>query len=361
VEKGYFSFGTCIHACVEHFYRVRTPPPPSLEKLLDFYRAHWISEGYETPEDEAGYQAYGEEILTTFWNTHAPDFRMPVAVEKLFMLDVEGVKVRGYIDHVAKLDSGALSVIDYKTNRDLFTAEYVENDLQLTIYQLAAEQLWHLPVEKLTLYHLRSNTPCTAPGRSPEVLQEARELILDVADRITRQAFPATLNQYCPCDYPEHCPYYRHQVVLELPGENGQTRLPDPGALDAAAAVARYAALQDEIKALQDELERTRQAIVEYCQAEDLKRLYGGGHELTYRLMERTGFDEGEVKALLEPAGLWDAVSKLDEARLKGLIEDRSLDAGLRKSLEKLRHVTSTYPMLRLKRRADEETEGTES
>jgi putative RecB family exonuclease len=363
-EKGYFSFGTCIHACVEYFYRVKTPPPPSLEKLLDFYDKNWIPEGYESPEDEANYRAYGEEILAAFWKTHAPAFKMPVAVEKLFFLDVDGVKVRGYIDHVDKLDSGALAVIDYKTNRDLFTAEYVENDLQLTIYQLAAEQLWRLPVETLTLYHLRSNTPCTAPGRRPEVLQETRELILDVADRIVRQEFPATENRYCPCDYPEYCPYYRHQVVLEVPKEGEQTPLPDPGAIDAAAAVERYAGLQAQIKDLQDELERTRRAIVEYCQAEDLKRVYGPGHELTYRLMERTGFDGTEVKTLLKPAGLWDAVSKLDEGRLKALIGDESLDTDLRQALEKLRRVTSTYPVLRLKRRAaaeDEETEETES
>ena len=364
-ERGYFSFGTSIHACAEYFFRVKTPPPPSLEKLLAFYREHWLSEGYETPEDEADYKAYGEEILTTFWNTHAPDFRMPVAVERMFMLDVEGVKVRGFIDRVDKLDSGGLSVVDYKTNRDLFTAEYVENDLQLTIYQLAAEQLWRLPVEKLTLYHLRSNTPCTTTGRAPEVLQEARDLILDVADRITNKDFPATENRYCPCDFPEHCPYYRHQVVLELPKEGEQAPLPDPGAIDAAAAVERYAGLQDQIKELQDELERTRQAIIEYCQVQDLKRVFGGGHELTYRLTERTGFDEGEVRALLQPAGLWDAASKLDESRLKALIGDENIDAGLRKSLEKLRRVTSTYATLRLKKRAveeaEEETEGTES
>jgi putative RecB family exonuclease len=288
---------------------------------------------------------------------------MPIAVEKLFFLDVQGVKVRGYIDHVAKLDSGNLAIIDYKTNHDLFTAEYLEENLQLTIYQLAAEQLWWLPVETLTLYHLRSNTPCTAPGRTPEVLQEARDLIVDVADRIKREEFPATQHQYCPCDYMEHCPFHRHRIILEVPKENGQAPLPDPAAMDAAAAVERYADLQAQIKELQDELEDTRQAIVEYCQAEDLNRLYGPGHELTYRLTERAGFDEAEVRALLEPAGLWDAVTELDEPRLKALIEEGDLDTALHKALQKLRHITSAYPMLRLKKRAgegvgeDEETE----
>ncbi len=33
------------------------------------------------------------------------------------------------------------------------------------------------------------------------------------AEDITHGKFPATENQYCPCDFAEHCPYYRQRVV----------------------------------------------------------------------------------------------------------------------------------------------------
>ena len=85
---------------------------------------------------------------------------MPIAVEKSFYLDIDGIKLRGFIDRVDKLESGGLAIIDYKTNKELFTAAYLADDLQLTTYQMAAEQMWGLPVESLTLYHLRSNTAC---------------------------------------------------------------------------------------------------------------------------------------------------------------------------------------------------------
>lgn len=79
-EKGYFSFGTTMHDCAEHFFKVKVPPPPSLEQMLDFYERKWLSEGYESAEEEAEYKAYGREMLTKFWEIHQPDFRMPIAV-----------------------------------------------------------------------------------------------------------------------------------------------------------------------------------------------------------------------------------------------------------------------------------------
>jgi putative RecB family exonuclease len=216
-DKWYFSFGSTMHLCTEYFFKVKVPPPPSLEALLDFYETSWISQGYESAEEEAKYRAYGREILTRFWQIHHPDFRMPLAVEHLFYVDVEGVKLRGYIDRVDKLDSGGLSIVDYKTSQNLFTVDDLEGDLQLTLYQLAVQQIWQLPVERLTLYHLRSSTPCSCGPRAASQLDAARRMVLEVADNIAQEKFPAVENQYCPCDFPEHCPYYRHQYMEARP------------------------------------------------------------------------------------------------------------------------------------------------
>ncbi len=171
-EKWYFSFGTSMHACVEQFFKVKTPPCPSLDELYEIYDREWLSAGYESAEEEARYKAYGKDILKKFWEIHAPGFRIPIALERRFYLDIQGIKLMGFIDRVDKLESGGLSIVDYKTNQELFTNDYVDSNLQLTIYQMAAEQTWRLPVEKLTLYHLRTNTPCATLPRNKE--QSAR-------------------------------------------------------------------------------------------------------------------------------------------------------------------------------------------
>jgi RecB family exonuclease len=351
-EKSYFSFGTTMHACAERFFRVNTPPPPSLEELLQYYEENWLSQGYASPEEEARYKGYGKDILTRFWEIHQADFRLPIAIERNFIIDIEGIKLRGFIDRVDKLESGGLSIIDYKTNQELFTADYLAGDLQLTIYQMAAEQTWQLPVERLTLYHLRSNTACTCPPRERGQIEQTRRLVLDVADGITKGNFPAIEGPFCPCDFPEYCPYYRHQFLSTTPRRDRQAVLPGIAAMD---AVERYAAIQAQIKELQTQLEAARQAIIEYCQKEGLNRVYGNTCDITYKLTERTGFGEAEVKAILEPEGLWEKVLGFDPALLKQLLEDEAVPTDIRNKIEALKRVTSTYAQLWVKRHAEEE------
>ncbi len=344
-EHGYFSFGSSLHACAEHFYRVSAPPPPSLPELLQFYERNWLSAGYESAEEEARYKAYGREILTRFWGLHSPRFCMPVATEKQFYVNVEGVKLTGYIDRVDKLESGGLGIVDYKSNKDLFTTEHLANDLQLTIYQYAAEQVWQLPVEKLTLYHLRSNTACSCPPRDTQELNRARVLVVEVAEKIASQEFPATENSFCPCDFAECCPYYRHLYPPPRPAPK-QKRLPG---FDAVEAVEEYVSLQGEMKELEARIDEARKAIIDFCERQGLKRVYGTRHAITCQMAERTAFDEAQVKPLLVSAGLWERVQSFDPARLKDLIAGGDIDPALKKKLEGLCQVMSTFYSLRVR------------
>jgi hypothetical protein len=275
-----------------------------------------------------------------------------LAVEKLFYVDIGGIKLRGYIDRVDKLASGGLAIVDYKTNKELFTTDYLEKDLQLTLYQVAAEQLWQLPVEKLTLYHMRSNTPVSCSGRGPAQLNDAKELVLDVADKINGQIFPATENDYCPCDFPEYCPYYRHQYIAETKESASEEK---PSAVITSNDVEHYVSLQAQIKPLQNELDDLRRKIIEYCEAKGMNRVYGPDNEITYQLVEMTGFDEDEVRALLEPEGFWERVTGLDQSRLKQLLDDESVAQDIKDRLKSLRQAISFQQRLLVKKRQNEE------
>ncbi len=351
-DKWYFSFGTTMHACVEHFFKVKVPPPPSLDELLQFYENSWLSEGYESAEEESRYRAYGGEILTKFHQIHSADFRMPFVVESMFNIGVDRVRLIGYIDRIDKLDSGGLSIIDYKTDKQPFTIDALEASLQLTLYQLAAEQTWQLPVERFTLYHLRSNTPCTCGPRGEAQLNEAKQLILKVAGGIAEGKFPAVENQYCPCDFPEYCPYYRQKYV-EIVAEPDQTDILQGMAVD--DAVERFVSLQSQVKELQIQLDEIKQMVIDFCQAEGLNRVYGREHAITCKLVERVGFGEDEVRALLEPEGLWQGVLSLDQSKLKQLITDEAVAKDIKNRLEILKQVISIYPRLSVRRLIEED------
>ena len=347
-DKGYFSFGTTMHACAEYFYKVKVPPPPSLEELLHFYKKNWLSAGYESVEEEANYKAYGREMLARFWELHQPDFHIPVAVEWMFYIDIEGIKLRGFIDRIDKLDSGGLAIVDYKTDRELFTSDYLARNLQLTLYQMAVAKSWFLPVERLTLYHFRTNTPCSCPPRGGAQLEEAKKLVLTVAEGIEAGRFPAIESQRCPCDFPEHCPYYRHRFApTEEAGVAGEVAV--------AETVGRYVSLQSQIKELQLELDELKRVLADFCQAEGLNRVYGSDYALTYKLVEKSGFSEEEVRALLEPAGLLDRVLSLDSAKLKELISDQAVAEDVRSKLAALKQVVGSYPQFWPRRMVEEE------
>ena len=239
-----------------------------------------------------------------------------------------------------------------RINQNLFTIDDLKQDLQLTLYQLAVQDIWHLPVEKLTLYHLRTNTPCSCEARETAQLEAARQTVLEVAESIAAGNFPATEHQYCPCDFPEHCPYYRQQYPALAPETARQDMLPGLAAED---AVEKYVTLQSEIKDLKTQLEEIRKVIIDFCQETEVNRVFGREYAITYKLLEKVGFQEDEVRAILEPEGLWERALSFDPAAVKNLLDDGNIPRDLKKKIEAIRQVTGESPRLWVKKLAGDE------
>jgi hypothetical protein len=100
--------------------------------------------------------------------------------------------------------------------------------------------------------------------------------------------------------------------------------------------------------------EEIKQMITDFCQAKGLNRVYSEEHAITYKLVERTDFSQDEVRALLEPKGLWNRVINLNQSRLRQLITDEEIAMDIRNKLEALRQVVSSYPQLWVRRLIEE-------
>src|SRR5690606_37092861 len=148
-----------------------------------------------------------------------------LAVEKEFRIPAGRFTVLGYIDRIDWVNDETVRVIDYKTNRQLFNRDEVDHSLQLSLYQIAAKQLypWAKRVE-LVFWKLRHGV-WQETARTDAQLDDALAYVETLGEQTERATqFPAKLNTNCNyCDHRRHCPAYaealegkREEVCADL-------------------------------------------------------------------------------------------------------------------------------------------------
>jgi len=247
-----------------------------------------------------------------------------LAVEKEFRLAVGPFTVLGFIDRVNWVNDDTIEVVDYKSNRQLFTRDEVDSSLQLSLYEVAARRLWPwVKNVKLTFRMLRHGIR-QETSRTPQQLADALSYVETVGTQTeTAREFPARLNANCVyCDHKLHCPAYAEAL-------QGRPHLvcEDTRDLEAVARereqVARLAKI---LYARKEELEGILRA-----QLRDRDELVLGG--VRYRMFAVTTHEyplEATLSLLTDATGM-----ARDELLGKvGAVDKKSLDAVL-KSLGK--------------------------
>ncbi|HWG91368.1 MAG TPA: PD-(D/E)XK nuclease family protein [Candidatus Thermoplasmatota archaeon] len=262
--QGSGNLGTAVHAGIEAWNRRPTDAPIGVEPLLAAFHEAWDDEGFDTPEAAQAAKTEGERLLREFHARHQDTLR-PLSVERRFIMKWDGVTVQGVADAVLPLPGGGVEIVDYKTTRHPITERTVAESDQLTLYQVAAEREWGYRVEKLTLYHVRTQTPVTAPRRSEEQVRALWQRLNTVKEAVEKKRLPPRMGAHCPCEFANRCPYFAPSFQFSLGGEYRQ---PVGKALGALALLAPGA---PERKGLEAE-------ILEFLQRENLPRLYGETH-----------------------------------------------------------------------------------
>jgi DNA helicase-2/ATP-dependent DNA helicase PcrA len=201
------SFGSSVHNALNSFYqRLKDGHDVSLELLRELYDKHWIPLGYDGRAHQNARKKKGWEILEQFFESNSAPWVIPKALEKPFTLKTEkGLVISGRIDRIDNRSDGTVAVIDYKTGR-LKDQKYVDQDLQLSIYALACEEIYKYKVSELSLYYLESDEIITT-HRSPEQLKQTKEDLDSIAQTIQSSNFGATPSPHiCGyCDYKLLC------------------------------------------------------------------------------------------------------------------------------------------------------------
>ncbi|HVL89611.1 MAG TPA: PD-(D/E)XK nuclease family protein [Actinomycetota bacterium] len=327
------SFGNSLHEALRRWYNQPVPVPPPVEELLAHLDDVWDESQFPSAAASRTYKDHGRQVLTAFHEANAPSFRIPVALEQRFEIDVEGVKVSGVIDRMDRHPDGTYEIIDYKTNRRLPPLSRVEKDLQLSIYYLAAWEVWGIRPDKLTLYFLLPGQPLSGV-RTPEDAAATRERILRVAEQIRGGDFAPRDNPLCNwCDFQARCPLYSH--MLAPPPEDGETGI--------QPLVDEWIGRKKRMLADWRRLEEIAPLIHEYCERNGLQRVFGKGGSITR--FERAGdtFDPALVRDALPPEML-EQVIRVDDAAVGELLAG-DLPDEIRARIEEARASEATWSL----------------
>ena len=347
-KKPYLSFGDSLHQVLHYFYNTKIPQPPSIEQLLRFYQDIWVKDGYENENEEKQYFNYGKQILTEFYDKHIKDFHIPFAVENEFNIDVDGISVTGKIDRIEKLSDNKIEIIDYKSNKNPFALDKLKKDFQLSMYQLGAEKKFGLEVEKLTFYHLCSQTPFSVGSHSKEQINALRKQIIEVADGIQKDRFEPKMNNYCPCELAQHCPYFKHRY---MPKEEASKELPE---INIEELVDEYGNLKAKYKELDKREAELKEIFKKYFEEKGIKAVSTKKHQIYQLLIKKYEYSEDKVREILGPVNLLDKVLKLDENRLTTFLEDPAVPPEIKKELILIRKLKESIQIRYAKVKEDE-------
>jgi RecB family exonuclease len=334
------SFGDSLHRALHLFHDRPVPVPPPLEELHEMLEISWVSEGFGSESEERMYRDHGRQVLAQYHHETAPSYRIPAALEFRFRIEVEGVELAGVIDRMDRIPGGGYEIIDYKTNRRLPPQARIDRDLQLAVYHLAAKKIWGIEPERLTLHYLLPGQRMTTVRTAGDV-DELRRRIATVAERIAAGKFEPRQNPLCDwCEYHALCPLFRHQVEREQ-GD------PAPRMTE---VVDEWISLKRRGREVYRRLDELAPLINAFADEHGYRRLFGtDGAAIDRRAQHVTAPIEEQVRAILEPLGLWEQILSVDPAKLNALIESRTLPPDVEDRLLASREEVRTQHALYLK------------
>ena len=331
--------GSRVHEALEKLYKdVRMTKVPALEEVLGFYEKAWDENWHDgvtivrTDYTAENYRELGRRCIAEYYERYYPfDESRTIAIEHLvtFPLDDAGnYWIRGVIDRLSVAKDGTYEIHDYKTSGRLPTQEQVDKDRQLALYHIAIKRMWP-DVEQIELvWHYLVFGKEMRSRRTADDLARLKQEVLDLIKKIESDTeFRPKESALCDwCAYPEYCPAKKHiTMTSQLPVNE---YLKEPGVV----LVNRYAELHRQKKEIEDEMEKVRDALINYARKNDVEVIKGSDHRVLVRFYRNLAFPTKDhpnrraLEDLVRSLGLWERVSVLSPVSLAKLIEKGELD-----------------------------------
>lgn len=211
--KAVLSFGSVMHTTIKRFVdQLRRGVKLPFEDVARVFDTEWTSAGFEDDYQEQGYKQEGLEQLRVFYTSILTTPWQVLELEKSFELPLaNNVTIIGRMDQVNSLGGKDVEIIDYKTGKPKKEVD-AKKDLQLSLYALAAKEIFEWNPVRLVFHYLQNNQ-IQATTRDAKQLDEAQKIVLEAASDIRAGQFPPNPGFICrSCAYKPICP--AHEETL---------------------------------------------------------------------------------------------------------------------------------------------------
>ncbi len=211
--------GTRVHEALEKLYRnLEFGKLMSNKELLKFFNREWkrnwtdsviIVREELTQED---YRKIGEKYLKDYYKRYKPFKEGKVVgleITGFFPLDKQGEYnffIR--IDRLIEIRDGLYEIHDYKTNTELPTKKYLDEDRQLAMYSIWVRQEFEDCRDVRLVWHYLAHDKEMDSYRTEDQLEHLRQDVLAKIKTIdAAKKFPANASKLCIwCLYKRICP-----------------------------------------------------------------------------------------------------------------------------------------------------------
>ncbi|HET6447669.1 MAG TPA: ATP-dependent DNA helicase [Conexibacter sp.] len=196
-------FGILVHQVLERFHA--GDEPHTVEGMMGLLDAGWRRGGFGGSEQEIQLRGKATDALTRYCERFATEDSQPTFFERSFSFQLGPHVLRGRVDRVDRLPEGGWELIDYKTGPPK-TPSQLEQDVQLSLYAVAACEAWQLDEARGAYYYVLDDAKVPVPAAAGREWIE--EVATEVAEGILSQGFePTPSYAACAiCDYRLVCP-----------------------------------------------------------------------------------------------------------------------------------------------------------
>src|SRR5713226_8600491 len=211
--KAALSFGSIMHNTIKRLVsELRRGNTLPFDEVRRIFEMEWGSVGFEDEYQEVEYKRDGIEQLRTFHAAILEALPQVREQEKSFELPLENnVIITGRMDQVNSLGRNDVEIVDYKTGKPKKDAD-AKKDLQLSLYALAAKEIFEWNPVRLVFHYLQNNE-VQVTTRDAKQMDEAQKVVQEAAADIRAGEFPAKPGFVCRnCAFKPICP--AHEEAL---------------------------------------------------------------------------------------------------------------------------------------------------